>query len=294
MIDIQEKKVFSVSGWLVVLIDLAIAVWFILTVVGVSKADSKAFPLELLPALIAFFLACLSNGGFFVIHPNEAKVFTFLGKYVGSTRDAGFYWTNPFVVKKKISLRIYNFNSQTIKVNDALGNPIEIGAVVVWHPVDTAKALFNVDNYQNFVAIQSETAIRQLASHYPYDAHVPGQESLRANPDDIAAVLKDQVQARLEIAGLHIVEARISHLAYAQEIAQSMLRRQQAEAIIAARRQIVDGAVGMVEMALTSLESSGLVKLDDEKRAAMVNNLLVALVSESEAQPVINTGTLYT
>ncbi len=293
MIDIQEKKVFTVNGWAVVLVDLALAVWFIMSMIAVADSNQSVFPLGKLPAFLGFFAACLSCGGFFIIHPNEAKVFTFLGKYVGSARDAGFFWTNPFVAKKNISLRIYNFNSQTIKVNDALGNPIEIGAVVVWHAVDTAKALFNVESYQNFVAIQSETAIRQLASHYPYDAHDPSQESLRANPDDIAAVLKDQVQARLEIAGLHIVEARISHLAYAQEIAQAMLRRQQAEAVIAARRQIVDGAVGMVEMALHSLEAQNVVKLDDEKRAAMVNNLLVALVSESEAQPIINTGTLY-
>jgi regulator of protease activity HflC (stomatin/prohibitin superfamily) len=236
----------------------------------------------------------MTFGGFFLIHPNESKVFTFLGKYIGSARAAGFYWANPFAVKKKVTLRIFNFNSETLKVNDALGNPIEIAAVVVWHVVDSAKALFNVESYQNFVAIQSETAIRQLATHYPYDAHDKDTESLRANPDEIAGKLKGQVQNRLDVAGLHVVEARLSHLAYAPEIAQAMLRRQQAEAIIAARRQIVDGAVGMVEMALKSLEAQGVVTLDEERKAAMVNNLLVALVSESEMHPIVNTGTLHT
>jgi regulator of protease activity HflC (stomatin/prohibitin superfamily) len=228
-------------------------------------------------ALIAF----LSWGGFFIIHPNEAKIFTFLGKYVRSSRTPGFHWTNPFVVKKKVTLRILNFNSETIKVNDASGNPIEIAAVIVWHVVDTAKATFNVENYNNFVAIQSETAIRQLASHFPYDSHEPDQESLRANPDSIAIKLGDQVQARLDVSGVRVDEARLSHLAYAPEIAQVMLRRQQAQAIIAARRQIVDGAVGMAEMALKGLEQQGVITLDEEKKAAMVNNLLVALVSET-------------
>lgn len=291
MINIQEKKVFMLSGWLTAAVDLAVVVYFVRTMI---KTTAAARPVGFVPALILFTLACLTFGGFFIVGPNEAKVFTFLGNYVGSARRSGFFWTNPFAVKKKISLRIYNFNSETIKVNDALGNPIEIAAVVVWNVVDSAKAMFNVENYQNFVAIQSETAIRQLASHYPYDAHDKDQESLRADPDAIATILKDHVQARLEVAGLLVVEARISHLAYAPEIAQAMLRRQQAEAIIAARRQIVDGAVGMVEMALKSLEAHGVVQLDEEKKAAMVNNLLVALVSESEAQPIINTGTLYT
>jgi regulator of protease activity HflC (stomatin/prohibitin superfamily) len=212
---------------------------------------------------------------------------------VGSARVPGFHWANPFTVRKHVTLRILNFNSEKIKVNDARGNPIEIGAVVVWHVIDSAKALFNVENYQNFVAIQSETAIRQLANHYPYDSHDKDQESLRSDPEGIAARLGEQVQARLDAAGVHVVEARLSHLAYSPEIAQVMLRRQQAEAIIAARRQIVDGAVGMVEMALKSLEAQGVVRLDEEKKAAMVNNLLVALVSEVETQPIINTGTLY-
>jgi len=292
MKDIQEKGVFSTNGWVMVLVDLGVA-----ALCGrylISHAAGPAPTAGMVLAILGLILAFMTFGGFFLIHPNESKVFTFLGKYVGSALTAGFFWTNPFAVKKKVTLRIFNFNSETLKVNDALGNPIEIAAVVVWHVVDSAKALFNVESYQNFVAIQSETAIRQLATHYPYDAHDKDTESLRANPDEIAGKLKGQVQNRLDLAGLHVVEARLSHLAYAPEIAQAMLRRQQAEAIIAARRQIVDGAVGMVEMALKSLEAQGVVHLDEERKAAMVNNLLVALVSESEMHPIVNTGTLHT
>ena len=292
MIDIQEKKVFSVNGWVMVVVDLAVL--FFSSRHFVTHVDRPGSTAGMVLAVFGAMLAFMTCGGFFLIHPNESKVFTFLGKYIGSARTAGFYWANPFAVKKKVTLRIFNFNSETLKVNDALGNPIEIAAVVVWHVVDSAKALFNVESYQNFVAIQSETAIRQLATHYPYDAHDKDTESLRANPDEIAGKLKCQVQNRLDIAGLHVVEARLSHLAYAPEIAQAMLRRQQAEAIIAARRQIVDGAVGMVEMALKSLEAQGVVQLDEDKKAAMVNNLLVALVSETEMHPIINTGTLHT
>jgi hypothetical protein len=291
--DIQEQTVVHVNGWAMVRADIAavvLAFWYI-----ISQASAHARPTAgMALAAVVLVLDFLTFGGFFIIHPNESKVFTFLGRYIGSAREPGFYFTNPFAVKKKVTLRIFNFNSETIKVNDALGNPIEIAAVIVWHVTDSAKALFNVESYQNFVAIQSETAIRQLATHYPYDAHDKDTESLRANPDEIAGKLKDQVQNRLELAGLHVDEARLSHLAYAPEIAQAMLRRQQAEAIIAARAKIVDGAVGMVEMALRSLETQGIVKLDDEKRAAMVNNLLVALVSETEMHPIVNTETLYT
>jgi len=292
MKDIQEKGVFSTNGWVMVLVDLGVA-----ALCGrylISHAAGPAPTAGMVLAILGLILAFMTFGGFFLIHPNESKVFTFLGKYIGSALTSGFHWANPFAVKKKVTLRIFNFNSETLKVNDALGNPIEIAAVVVWHVVDSAKALFNVESYQNFVAIQSETAIRQLATHYPYDAHDKDTESLRANPDEIAGKLKVQVQNRLDVAGLHVVEARLSHLAYAPEIAQAMLRRQQAEAIIAARRQIVDGAVGMVEMALKSLEAQGVVRLDEERKAAMVNNLLVALVSESEMHPIVNTGTLHT
>jgi len=292
MKDIQEKSVLSTNGWVMVLVDLGVV-----ALCGqyiISHAARSTLTAGMVLAILGLILAFMTFGGFFLIHPNESKVFTFLGKYIGSALTSGFFWTNPFAVKKKVTLRIFNFNSETLKVNDSLGNPIEIAAVVVWHVVDSAKALFNVESYQNFVAIQSETAIRQLATHYPYDAHDKDTESLRANPDEIAGKLKVQVQNRLDVAGLHVVEARLSHLAYAPEIAQAMLRRQQAEAIIAARRQIVDGAVGMVEMALKSLEAQGVVHLDEERKAAMVNNLLVALVCESEMHPIVNTGTLHT
>ncbi len=295
MQDIKERKLWCVSGWAMVLVDLVIVTLIVLTIVGMigSSANGGEPPPQiwLLLPLIALF--ALTKSGFFLIHPNEAKVFVFLGRYVGSCRVPGFYWTNPFAVRRPVSLRVRNFNSERIKVNDSSGNPIEIAAVVVWHVVDSAKARFNVENVENFVAIQSETAIRTLASLFPYDAHDKDQESLRANPEIMSSKLRDQVEERLRVAGVNVVETRLSHLAYAPEIAQVMLRRQQAEAIIAARQKIVDGAVGMVEIALQSLEQHGVVRLDEERKAAMVNNLLVALVSESEAQPIINTGTIY-
>jgi regulator of protease activity HflC (stomatin/prohibitin superfamily) len=294
MSQLAEKRVWHVNGWAMVAVEFLLVVGCVLLVLaGVPSMTAGALPVLLLCAvpLVVLFFVCMQ--GFFLIHPNEAKVFVFLGRYVGSARTAGFYWANPFALRRKITLRMLNFNSETLKVNDALGNPIEIAAVVVWNVFDSAKALFDVENYNNFVAIQSETAIRTLANHYPYDAHEKDHESLRGNPDAVANELRKQVQDRLQVAGVNVVEARLTHLAYAPEIAQAMLRRQQATAIIAARRLIVDGAVGMVEMALTSLEQQGVVRLDEERKAAMVNNLLVALVSESQAQPVINTGTLY-
>lgn len=245
------------------------------------------------PLSILFLLLMIMPAGFFVVQPNEARVLVFFGRYVGSVRDSGFWWTNPFTVKRHVSLRIHNLNSERIKVNDLSGNPIEIAAVVVWRVVDSAKALFDVENYLEFVTIQSETAIRALASQYPYDAHDEGKASLRGSPREVSENLRDQVQARLEVAGVEVSEARISHLAYAAEIAQAMLRRQQAEAIVAARQKIVEGAVGMVESALKMLSEQKVLTLDEEKKAAMTNNLLVALVSEHEATPVINTGTLY-
>jgi regulator of protease activity HflC (stomatin/prohibitin superfamily) len=290
MINIQEKNLTKFNGWIALFVVLALFAGAI--VLFASQMDETLNP-GVIAGMVLLLLGGLACPGFFVIHPNESKVFTFVGRYIGSIREPGFHWANPFVARRKISLRIFNLISEKIKVNDARGNPIEIAAVIVWQVVDSAKAVFNVENYKNFVAIQSETAIRQLATHYPYDSHEPDQESLRANADDIAAKLRVQVQDRLQISGVNIVEARLSHLAYAPEIAQVMLRRQQAEAIIAARRLIVDGAVGMVEMALKSLEQHAIVHLDEEKKAAMINNLLVALVSETEVTPIINTGTLY-
>ncbi|BAU10834.1 hypothetical protein LEP3755_13260 [Leptolyngbya sp. NIES-3755] len=250
------------------------------------------------PELLAWAIATLlvivlpSISGFFTVEPNEAMVLTFFGRYIGTVREDGFWWTNPFAGKRRISLRIRNFDSKILKVNEAQGSPIEIAAVVVWQVQDTAKSSFAVDNYQEFVATQSETAIRTLAVSYPYDAPV-GTPSLRGVPDEILNVLQGELQARLSIAGVEVLEARLSHLAYAPEIAQVMLRRQQAQAIIDARRQIVESAVGMVDEALKRLSEEQIVELDEERKAAMVNNLLVVLTSDQNTQPVVNTGTLY-
>lgn len=244
------------------------------------------------PALLVFVLLM---PGYFTVQPNKARVITFFGRYVGTVRDEGFWWMNPFALKRSISLRVRNFESQKLKVNDAGGNPIEIACVVVWRVVETAHATFDVDDYKEFVSIQSETALRSLASQYPYD-HTEDDDadiSLRGNQNEVSATLKKEVEARLDIAGVEVIETRLSHLAYAPEIAQAMLRRQQAQAIIAARRQIVDGAVGMVKMALEHLSAENIVELDEERKATMVNNLLVVLTSEQESQPVLNAGSLY-
>jgi regulator of protease activity HflC (stomatin/prohibitin superfamily) len=231
--------------------------------------------------------------GFTVVQPNEARVLVLFGRYIGSIRESGFWWANPFAEKRRVSLRIRNFASEKIKVNDLHGNPIEIAAVIVWQVVDSSRALFDVDNYVQFVDIQSETAIRALASEYPYDTQADNEPSLRGSVQEISEKLKHAVQTRLEVAGVTVLESRISHLAYAPEIAQAMLRRQQAQAIIAARQKIVEGAVGMVHGALLALSEQKIIELDEDKKATMVNNLMVALVSDKEVSPIINTGTLY-
>jgi regulator of protease activity HflC (stomatin/prohibitin superfamily) len=236
-------------------------------------------------------LICLV--GFFMVHPNEAKVLTLFGSYVGSVRETGLRWANPFFAKERVSLRVRNFDCDTLKVNDSSGNPIEIAAVVVWKVVDSAEAVFEVDDYISFVEIQSEAALRNLTTSYPYESHSEDQIALRSNPQQIAEQLKIEVQNRLDKAGVEVIEARISHLAYAPEIASAMLKRQQAQAIVAARRTIVDGAVGMVKMALDELRDQNVIELDDERKAAMVSNLLVVLCGEENAQPVLNTGSLY-
>jgi nucleotide-binding universal stress UspA family protein len=290
MDTIREFKSWKLSGFLALLLVLGLVYWTVsLFRAGIIERELSTILWALVP-LVLFFL---SMGGFFVVQPNEARVLTFFGRYVGSVRESGFWWTNPFTAKKRVSLRIHNFNSERLKVNDLQGNPIEIAAVVVWRVVDSARAIFDVENYVGFVAIQSETAIRTMAALYPYDAHDDTKASLRGSPKEVSEKLGAELQARLEIAGVQVSEARISHLAYAQEIAQAMLRRQQAEAIVAARQKIVEGAVGMVEMALKMLSEQHVIELDEEKKAAMTNNLLVALVSDREAQPIINTGTLY-
>ena len=242
------------------------------------------------PIAIAVFISWF---GFFMVNPNQGKVLQLFGSYVGTCRDPGLRWANPFYAKHPISLRVRNFESGKLKVNDAEGNPIEIAAVVVWRVVDTAEAMFMVDDYENFVSIQSEAALRNLATGYPYDQHEEGVIALRSHSGEIANELRKEIHARLSTAGVEVIEARISHLAYAPEIANAMLRRQQATAVIAARQKIVEGAVGMVRLALEQLKAQGVVELDDERKAAMVSNLLVVLCSEQNTQPVINTGSLY-
>lgn len=228
--------------------------------------------------------------GLFAVGPNEAKVLQFFGNYMGTVREPGLRWVNPFYTKRGISLRVRNFESERLKVNDLAGNPIEIAAVVVWRVVDTAEALFHVDNYDNFVHVQSESALRNMALSYPYDAHVDGEVALRSHTAQVAEHLKTEIQDRLTQAGVEVLEARISHLAYAPEIAHAMLQRQQASAVVAARQKIVEGAVGMVEMALELLDHQNIVQLDNEKKATMVSNLLVVLCSERGTQPVVNVG----
>ena len=300
MQTITERKAVRINGFValvILLVLIAIDVGLIAGVISRAQGHRFGSPAEAARLLWVFFpmvfVTMVWGAGLFVVQPNEARVLVLFGKYIGSVRDSGFWWGNPFAVKRRVSLRIRNFNSEKIKVNDSHGNPIEIAAVVVWRVIDSARALFDVENYEQFVSIQSETAIRALASEYPYDAQDEQRTSLRGNPQEIAGNLKGQLEARLEVAGVEIIESRISHLAYASEIAQLMLRRQQAQAIIAARQKIVEGAVGMVEMALRMLSEQKIVELDQEKKATMVNNLLVALVSETEVQPIINTGTLY-
>ncbi|MEJ2103855.1 MAG: SPFH domain-containing protein [Ignavibacteriaceae bacterium] len=290
MEKIVEKQANKINGFLMLFVLLVLIALEVYLFLGMIVTKNPQILWLLIPLML---IIILTSSGFIVVQPNESRVLIFFGKYIGTVRNSGFWWVNPFTIKRRVSLRIRNFNSDKIKVNDLHGNPIEIGAVVVWKVIDSAKAVFDVENYEEFVDIQSETAIRSLASEYPYDTEDETMSSLRGSPQEIADNLKGQLEKRLEVAGVDILESRISHLAYAQEIAQAMLRRQQAQAIIAARTKIVEGAVGMVEMALTSLSQQKIVTLDEDKKATMVNNLMVALVSEHDVQPVINTGTLY-
>ena len=266
--------------------------------IGFGYAIFRAAVAISIPGIIGFALAsvivAICWAGLFMVHPNEAKVLQLFGKYSGTAHDPGLKWANPFYAKTAVSTRIRNFESGKLKVNDSRGSPIEIAAVVVWKVFDTAEALFEVDDYEEFVQIQSESALRNLSTTYPYEPHEGEGTALRSHPAEIAQALRDEIQDRLEQAGVTVIEARISHLAYAPEIANAMLRRQQASAIIAARKQLVRGAVGMVEMALDELKKGGVVELDEERKAAMVSNLLVVLCGEESAQPVVNTGSLYT
>jgi len=286
--SIQEREVATAPGllmFLLLLVFTAAAFWWVIVSI-------QSF-LNPLPPIAVLVLVLFLWKGFFIVQPNQAAVLQFFGKFVGVERASGLRWANPFYSKKKISLRVRNFESSKLKVNDLEGSPIEIAAVVVWQVHDSAEAVFNVDSYEDFLHVQSEAALRQTATSYPYDLHEDHKIALRSHSREINDHLKREIQERLERAGVTVLEARVSHLAYAPEIAQAMLQRQQAAAIIAARTRIVEGAVTIVHMALDRLAEKGVVQLDEERKAAMVSNLLVVLCGERGAQPVVNTGTLY-
>ena len=286
----KEATVTSIPGIPTLLLLLvAIAVALAGALYGLAHENLVLF----ISALIAAIVLMVCLGGFYMIEPNQTAVLSLFGKYVGTAKENGLRWNNPFFSKRKISQRVRNFESSKLKVNDLDGSPIEIGAVVVWQVVDSAEAVYNVDNYESFVHIQSEAALRAMATSYPYDQYEDGKISLRSHAAEIAKHLTDEIQERLAAAGVRVMEARISHLAYAPEIAQAMLQRQQASAIIAARTRIVEGAVSMVEMALNELSKRGVVDLDPERRAAMVSNLLVVLCGERGTQPIVNAGSIY-
>jgi regulator of protease activity HflC (stomatin/prohibitin superfamily) len=289
--NMKESIKSTASGiptLLTILVLLLVDGWFFVS--GVQAINA----VQIVVCVIAGIVLVVCFGGFFNVEPNQAAVLSLFGQYVGTAREQGLRFTNPFYSVKKISLRIRNFETNKLKVNELEGSPIEIGAVIVWQVVDSAEAVYNVDDYESYVHIQAESALRQMATSYPYDNHDDANTvSLRSHPMEISHHLMEQLKERLAQAGVVVIEARISHLAYAQEIAQAMLQRQQASAVVAARTRIVYGAVSMVEMALAQLKEKGLAELDPERRAAMVSNMLVVLCSERPAQPVVNTGTIY-
>ncbi|MBK5296335.1 MAG: SPFH domain-containing protein [Vicinamibacteria bacterium] len=287
---IRERGYAAMSGWAALVILLAATGVGLWQMVLNIQADNIGFIFAWALG-VTFFLLMLA--GLFMVNPNEGKVLQLFGRYIGTAKEPGLRYANPLYAKKRISMRVRNFESGHLKVNDLDGNPIEIGAVVVWKVVDTAEALFEVDNYENYVHVQTESALRNMATSYPYDAHDEEKLSLRGHTASIADHLRKEIQERLSRAGVDVIEARITHLAYAPEIAAAMLQRQQAGAIIAARSRIVEGAVGMVEMALEMLSTKEIVHLDEERKAAMVSNLLVVLCSERGTQPVLNAGTLH-
>jgi regulator of protease activity HflC (stomatin/prohibitin superfamily) len=286
----DERALRGLSGWMLVFL---IAAVLLAASYGLVMAARAAMPLGMLAMAVVLALDFALIAGLTVVNPNQAKVVTLFGVYKGSIKTPGFWWVNPLTTRRRLSLRVRNFESGKLKVNDHDGNPIEIAAVVVWRIVETFEAVFNVDDYEHFVHVQTEAAVRILATTYAYDSHDDGQLSLRSSVVEISDRLRHEVQERLSKAGIEVIEARISHLAYAPEIAGAMLRRQQASAVIAARQKIVEGAVGMVEMALQEISRKGVVQLDEERKAAMVSNLLVVLCSERGVEPVVNTGTLY-
>jgi regulator of protease activity HflC (stomatin/prohibitin superfamily) len=287
---IREREYNGLPGipvLLTLLVTEALLIWLLVT------AIQARHPLAITSTAIALAVVTFLMFGLFMVHPNQGKVLQLFGAYSGTAKLQGLRWANPLLMKKAVSLRVRNFESGRLKVNDSDGNPIEIAAVVVWKVVETAEAVFEVDDYENYVHVQSESALRNLTTSYPYDAHDEHLISLRGHTNTVADHLKREIQERLAKAGVDVIEARISHLAYAPEIAAAMLQRQQAGAIIAARQRIVEGAVGMVEMALDMLSQKEIVNLDDERKAAMVSNLLVVLCGERGAQPILNTGTIY-
>ena len=288
----RERAASTMSGYLMLLIVLLGLVAAVYGFIGIAGDDGRVSDVWMLVggSLLTTFVAC----GFFMLQPNQAAAITLFGDYRGSDRSTGLRWIWPWMARKRVSVRAVNFISDRIKVNDLRGNPIEMAAQIVWRVVDTAQALFDVDDYKEFVKVQVEAAIRTIGSRYPYDDFEHKEVTLRGNHDEVGVELRKELIARLAVAGITIDECGFTHLAYATEIAGAMLRRQQAQAIVAARRTLVDGAVGMVEMALDSLSEKGVVHLDDERRAAMVSNLMVVLCGERDTQPVVNTGTLYT
>jgi regulator of protease activity HflC (stomatin/prohibitin superfamily) len=286
----REKQINASNGYVWLLLLLTLSVLSFLAIIRNAQRDQ---PGAVILAVIVLIVALFCLGGLFIVNPNEAKALVLFGSYKGTVKRDGFYWANPFLVKRRVSLRVRNFETAKLKVNDNHANPIEIGAIVVWRVVETAEALFEVDNYEKYVNVQTESALRSTASQFAYDAHTAGEESLSTHAAEVSKHLQAAIQDRLSRAGVEVMEARISHLAYAPEIAAAMLQRQQASAIIAARTKIVEGAVSMVHMALEHLEREGKISLDDERKAAMVSNLLVVLCGERGTQPIVNTGTLY-
>ncbi|MHA6507991.1 SPFH domain-containing protein [Tessaracoccus sp. Y1736] len=295
-VDIEERKAWYVDGLLAFFVALvigALATWQGV-LAGIQLENNGGGGWRMFLAMLAFLLSMVMFSSLTIISPGDTKVIQFFGRYIGTIRKAGLLMTVPFTTKKKVSVKVRNFETNELKVNDADGNPVNIAAIVVWQVADTAKSVFAVEQYDEFVAVQSESALRHVATTHPYDNGEAGEETLRGSTELVARELADEVAARIAIAGLEVVETRISSLAYAPEIAQAMLQRQQASAIIAAREKIVEGAVTMVQKALERLERDDVVTLDDERKAAMVSNLLVVLTSDSRVTPVVNTGSLYT
>ena len=288
---LKERVIRGLSGWAMVAILVAVPVVAVAGLVAVTTDEPP--PAAIVGLVLLFVLDLIGWRGLTIVHPNTARVIQLFGRYQGTIKTPGLRWVNPFTTRRFVSLRIRNFESGKLKVNDHIGNPIEIAAIVVWRVVETAEAMFEVNDYEHFVHVQSESALRAMSAIFPYDAHIEGELSLRGSVAEVSQRLAQEIQERLSSAGVELIEARISHLSYAPEIANAMLRRQQATAIIAARQKIVEGAVGMVEMALDLLSAKNVVHLDEERKATMVSNLLVVLCGDRDAQPVVNTGTLY-